>query len=196
MRSVLAQEYTVAKLRLLARSRPSDDWRPASSAIVYRLRRDGKEIKSPDIAVTGRGERYWLLRIEQKGGGVGVRAPDLNIGWVPQRLVFAARGSGPFQIAYGNRTVQSAAYPIATLIPGYGTDGELRAKLAVPGEQTVLGGAGQLRERVDHRKLLLWASLFLGVALLAWMAYRLSRQMTKTPSGSDSAAQNSRAPED
>jgi hypothetical protein len=59
-----------------------------------------------------------------------------------------------------------------------------------------LGGAGQLRERVDHRKLLLWASLFLGVALLAWMAYRLSRQMTKTPSGSDSAAQNSRAPED
>jgi hypothetical protein len=196
MRIDLPQENTVAQLRLLARSRPSDDWRPASSAIVYRLRRDGKEIKSPDIAVTGRGERYWLLRIEQKGGGVGVRAPDLNIGWVPQRLVFAARGSGPFQIAYGNRTVQSAAYPIATLIPGYGTDGELRAKLAVPGEQTVLGGAGQLRERVDHRKLLLWASLFLGVALLAWMAYRLSRQMTKTPSGSGSAAQNSRAPED
>jgi hypothetical protein len=175
----LPQVNTLAQLQMLSRSKPDENWRPVTNATVYRLRREGEDLKSPDIVASGRGERYWLLRVDQKGGGIGAGVPVLNIGWVPQQLVFTARGAGPFQLAYGNREAKAVAYPIDSLIPGYKTETELRVKPAKLGEPVTLAGVSRLREPVDYRKWALWASLVLGVAVLGWMAYRLSRQMVK-----------------
>ena len=55
-----------------------------------------RRARSPEIALTNVGERYWLLRVDPKGRGVGEGVPILQIGWPPQKLVFAARGGGPF----------------------------------------------------------------------------------------------------
>lgn len=192
LRFELPQVNTLAQVQVLARDQPSDEWRPAAGALVYRLRRDGNEVTNPEIVVAARGERYWLLRIDQKGGGIGAGAPALHIGWIPQQLVFAARGEGPFQLAYGNHAAPAAAYPIATLIPGYGTEQELRVKPAVLGEPITLAGAKRLREPIDYKKWALWVSLILGVAVLGWMAYRLSRQMSR---GASAGADRSRPPE-
>ena len=74
-----------------------------TSALVYRLRERDAEVASPEIIVTSHGERYWLLRIDQKGGGVGSGDWEIEIGWVPHKLVFAGRGSRPFQLAYGGQ---------------------------------------------------------------------------------------------
>ena len=155
---------------------------------AYRLRRDGEEVTSPEVAIISSGERYWLLRVDQKGGGVGTGAPVINIGWVPQRLVLAARGAGPFQLAYGNRSAKPASYSITSLIPGYRTDTEFKVKVASLGDQVTLAGAARLGEPIDYKKWSLWASLILGVLVLGWMAYRLSRQITK-PS-TDTAAES------
>ena len=66
--------------------------------LVYRLRQSGSEIASPDIQVGASGttaERWWMIRIDQRGGGLGSGTPVLNVGWVPHQLVFAARGAAP-----------------------------------------------------------------------------------------------------
>lgn len=192
LRIDLPQVNTLAQVQILLRDKPSEEWRPSASALVYRLRREGSEVTSPEVAVTARGERYWLLRVDQKGGGVGAGAPSLHIGWIPQQLVFAARGEGPFQLTYGNHGAPAAAYPIATLVPGYNTDQELRVKSAALGEQVTLAGAKRLREPIDYRKWALWTSLILGVAVLGWMAYRLSRQMSR---GASAGTDRSRSPD-
>ncbi len=40
-----------------------------------------------------------------------------------------------------------------------------------------LGGAEQLRKPPDVKRWVLWAALVLGVVVLGWMAWRLSREM-------------------
>ena len=179
LRVELPQVNTLVQVQVLARANTSDDWRLRASAVTYRLHHQGKEVTSPEIAVAGSGERYWLLRVDQKGGGVGPEAPVINIGWPPQKLVFAARGAGPFQLTYGNSEAKAASYPIDSLIPGYKTESELKVKPAALGEQVTLSGAVRLRAPPDYKKWALWGTLILGVLVLGWMAYRLSRQISK-----------------
>ena len=191
----LPQLNTLAQLQMLSRAKPDENWRPVTNATVYRLRHQGEDLNSPEIVVSGRGERYWLLRVDQKGGGIGTGVPVLNIGWVPQQLVFTARGAGPFQLAYGNREAKAVAYAIDSLIPGYKTETELKVKPAKLGNPVTLAGAARLREPVDYKKWALWASLVLGVAVLGWMAYRLSRQMARPQSPSPGRSQPVDRPE-
>ena len=137
--------------------------------------------RSPEIALTNVGERYWLLRVDPKGGGVGEGVPIFQIGWPPQKLVFAARGAGPFQLVYGNSTAKAAVFPIDSLIPGYKTYAECTVRSASLGEQVTLAGAARLRAQTDYKKWTLWGILILGVFVLAAMAYRLARQVKTTP---------------
>jgi hypothetical protein len=181
MRVQLPQVNSLAQVQILARATTSDEWRPVASATAYRLRDRDTEVTSQEIAITSRGERYWLLRADQKGGGVGSGVPAIEIGWVQQKLVFVARGAGPFQLAFGNAGAKPAAYPIESLIPGYKTDAEFKVKPATLGAQMTLSGAARLRAAWDYKKLALWGSLIFGVMLLGWMAWRLSRQIAKAP---------------
>jgi hypothetical protein len=183
VRVELPQVNSLAQLQLFARDQHSDEWRLLRSALVYRLRQGDTEVSSPDIELTTAGERYWLIRVDQKGGGTGGDAADLQIGWVAQKLVFAARGAAPFQLAYGSARVKPAAFAIESIIPGYKTDAEFPVKSAQLSEPVTIAGAAQLRMPWDYKKLSLWASLFVGVALLAWMAYRLARQIAKPVEG-------------
>ncbi len=115
----LPQPNTVAQVELLARDRADQPWRSVTRGVAYRLRQGGGEIVSPDLSFGTTPERYWLLRVDTRGGGLGEGLPRLHAGWVPQRLVFAARGAPPFQLAYGNREARAGAFAIETLIPGY-----------------------------------------------------------------------------
>jgi len=180
LRVDLPQVNSVAQVQILARAKNSEDWRLRSTAIVYRLHREGAEVTSPEIVLSADGARQLLLRVEQKGGGIGAGVPSIHIGWTPQRLVFAARGNGPFQLAYGNRDAKPAVYGIDALIPGYRTATEFAVKPAAIGPAVALGGAARLREAVDYKKWTLWAVLVLGVLALGVMAYRLSRQVTQS----------------
>jgi Protein of unknown function (DUF3999) len=181
LRVDLPQLNSLVQLQILSRAKNDEPWRLQTSATAYRLRRDETEVSSPEIALTNVGERYWLLRVDQKGGGVGDGVPILQIGWPPQKLVFAARGAGPFQLVYGNSTAKAAVFPIDSLIPGYKTDAEFKVRTASLGEQVTLAGAARLRAQTDYKKWTLWGILILGVFVLAAMAYRLARQVKTTP---------------
>jgi len=181
LRVDLPQLNSLVQLQILSRAKSDEPWRLKTSATAYRLRRDETEVSSPEIALTNVGERYWLLRVDQKGGGVGDGVPILQIGWPPQKLVFAARGAGPFQLVYGNSAAKAAVFPIDSLIPGYKTDAEFKVRTASLGEQVTLAGAARLRAQTDYKKWTLWGILILGVFVLAAMAYRLARQVKTTP---------------
>ena len=181
LRVELPQVNSLAQVQILARATTSDEWHLVTSATAYRLRDRDTEVTSQQIAITSRGEGYWLLRADQKGGGVGSGVPAIQIGWVPQKLVFVARGAGPFQLAFGNAGAKPMAYSIESLIPGYKTDAEFKVKRAALGAQITLSGAARLRAAWDYKKLALWGSLIFGVLLLGWMALRLSRQLAKPP---------------
>ena len=184
LRVQLPQVNTLVQAQILSRAKTSDQWRPVTSALAYRLREGDAEVSSPEIIVTSHGERYWLLQVDQKGGGVGSGALAIEIGWVPHKLVFAARGAGPFQLAYGSSRVKPAALAIDSLIPGYKTNAEFKVARATLGEQVTLAGVSRLGATRDYKTLALWGSLILGVSVLGWMALRLSRQVSSPPAES------------
>ena len=179
LRVELPQINSLVQLQIFSRAKTNDNWQSALSAVAYRLRDHETEVTSPEIALPVNNARYWLLRVDQKGGGVGSGAPGLQIGWVAQKLVFAARGAGPFQLAYGSSVVKPAAFAIESLVPGYNSESEFKIKPATLGAQITLAGAAQLRAPWNYQKIALWAVLIIGVGLLAWMALRLSRQIAK-----------------
>ena len=175
----LPQNNTVARVELSSRSDPRQPWRLLTSTVVYRLTQQGQQVASPDLAVAANADRYWLLRVDQKGGGLGSGTPKLSVGWVPQKLVFAARGNGPFQMAYGSSNIQPAAYPIDTVVPAWRTDKqpELTPGQVLP-ERLLAGPAAlQGQSRRDYKVWGLWSALVAAVMLLAWMAWRLTKQM-------------------
>jgi hypothetical protein len=193
----LPDPNTVVQVELLARDKSEQPWRAVTRGVAYRLRRDGSEITNPELTVGVTTHRYWMLRVDQRGGGLGSAAPRLEAGWVPHMLVFAARGEPPFQLAYGNREAKPGGFPIETLIPGYRDASGPRIRAAKAGEQQTinvssaraleqqqLGGEARLKEAVDWKRWSLWGSLVLGVLVLGVMAWRLMRQLDagKSPS--------------
>src|ERR1700682_6754816 len=91
----------------------------------------------------------------------------------PQEIVFAARGTGPFLIAYGNVSAASSALPVSTLVPGYA--------VAHTGVAAPLRHLEQAKPPREYRRATLWGVL-IGVVVLAWMAWQLSRQLNASSS--------------
>jgi Protein of unknown function (DUF3999) len=188
------QLNTVAQIQLLARDRAEDKWRHVGSATAYRLRGAGGDIVNPDIVLPVSTERYWLLKVDQRGGGFGAGEVRVEAGWLPHEVVFAARGEAPFRFAYGGKSATAGALAIGAVLPGY-KEGDLKLAMAarvgnVAGEAAP--APSLLRDPVqfvrglatsgDGKKWLLWGALVAGVLLLAWMAFRLLGEVSRKDS--------------
>ena len=186
----LATPNSIVPATLSARSSPTEPWQFAGSTVFYRLAQQGGDITSPPFPVAGNERRYWLLHVDPRSGATGQAPPPLRAGWQPQEIVFAARGPAPFTLAYGNLAASVGALPISTLVPGYDSMRELPASVATAAiaagaPQIVLGGPERLRKPPDVKRWVLWAALVLGVLVLGWMAWRLSREMAATAPDED-----------
>lgn len=190
----LPQPNTVAQVQILARERLDDAWRLAGSAVAYRLSRDGGEIANADVHVRSAGERYWRVRVDPKGGGIGSGALGLELGWLPHEVVFAARGAGPFTLAYGRADAKGGALALSAVLPRQ-DDGAAAAvaqhasvgapTTEVPPPPSLFAEpvrfARTLLENRDAKKWILWLVLVAGVGFLAWMALRLLHQVGGDP---------------
>jgi hypothetical protein len=179
----LATLNSIVPAMLSARANAATPWQPVGSTVFYRLESPGGDVMSPPIPVVGGERRYWLLHVDPRSGAGG-QAPPLRMGWQPQEIVFAARGRGPFMLAYGKHAATPGALAIATLVPGFDGMKELPASVVSAAGAIVtavsLGGTDRLRKPPDVKRWVLWAALALGVLVLGWMAWRLSREMAST----------------
>ncbi len=180
----LPQDNSVAPIALSSRNSENAQWRPALRTVAYRLRQDGQTIENATISIPPRAHRYWLFEVNQQGGGIGTGALDIEAGWLAHEIIFTARGAGPFRLAYGNSRIQGNALPVRTLVPNWGRDSAPGISIAMAGEPQMLAGPEATRQRVEPGKIGLWIALFASVAVLGFMAWRISRQMQSADSDS------------
>jgi hypothetical protein len=169
----LPELNTVIAVELLSRGRPRDAWRRVASRQFYRVNTADGELRNAPIDVAADSDRYWLARAAGLNGAPAAPPLRLQAAWTPSDIVFLARGSGPFIVAYGSALAPAAetdlsAMPAAVTV--------LRATL---GARRQLGGQARLAIPAEFpwRRVLLWAVLALSVCLLAWMAYRVTREL-------------------
>lgn len=170
LRIHLSQPNTVAQATLYSRAAPQDAWQPVWQTTLYRLHDANGDQENPPFALPPSDHRYWRLQVDTSGGGLGQGLPGLVFGWQPATLTFVARGQPPFTLAVGNAQT--------------GSETTARTSLLLDREQAVatakLGAAShnpvkQTPQAVNYRPYLLWAALLAAVALLGWMAWRLTR---------------------
>jgi hypothetical protein len=175
---VLPESNSVRKIELLSRARAADTWREVAQAELYRVSTGSSEHANEPIRIPADTDRYWLARQSQPTGSI----PDLKLqaAWDAMDVVFLAQGAGPFVVAYGNASVDSASVTLDPLVKG------VTVIQAQTGPSYVLGGAERLRpppKTLPWRMTILWIALGLGVVLLAWMAYSLSRELANRDQG-------------
>jgi len=172
----LPEINTVVDVELLSRERPQDAWHAVRRSGFYRLKSHGEELRNGPVAVTPTTDRYWLVRTDPRQGGLGAAAPHLAVEWTPHEVVFVARGAGPFYLAYGSSVAQSAAASL-TMLPK-----NLAIVPASLSSSELSGGESLLQPLAapfPWKTPLLWAVLIAGAGLLAWMAYRLSKDVAR-----------------
>jgi hypothetical protein len=188
LRFALPHVNSVARAEVLTRNRAEDAWRPVAAGTLYRLRRGGAEVTNADLSLAPNASRYWLLRVDQRGGGLGSGEVRLEIGWVPHQIVFAARGAQPFTLAYGTKNARPGALPITAVLPDYKEGEAISLKTAAlsaapaSAPRPAPGFSEYFRDAVESgqaRKWVLWASLVAGVLVLVWMALALLKQVGK-----------------
>lgn len=179
----LPQGNTVVRARLFSRSaEKKSPWRERFHGLLYNLVRDGKRLANDTIQLVVNDDPEWKLLIDTDGGGLGAGEPGLELGWVPPRLYFVARGEAPFTLAFAAAKVGKLNSDISSLLTTLqqSREGEGFIKLASPGSMYELGGRHRLLPMpppLPWQQWLLWATLSFGVLIVALMARSLYRQM-------------------
>ncbi|MFM9882531.1 MAG: DUF3999 domain-containing protein [Burkholderiales bacterium] len=196
VRVIAPQINSVAMVEVLSRAKSSDPWISRTRGTVFRLSKEGVESASAPSPVAVTSDRYWLVRVDQRGGGLGPGAPGLALEWQPHRLVFVARGESPFQLSFGSATAKSAMLPLEAVLPAAVVTQPGAAESAPPTAVAIaiaesasvraIAGDAARTPPFPYRTWALWASILAAVAMLAWMAWRLTRQLkTSAPPASD-----------
>lgn len=178
---VLPETNTIVSATLSAVRRDQKQLTTLWSGIAYRIAdgadgSDGSDTSTPITLGRARFTRF-ELEVEAKGGGIGAAMPELELSWMPEQLLFVARGDGPFTLVYGSAQAQPAAFN-ASEIPGIPDD--LPDNTVLAGPQVPHDGDIALRVQkpateLTQKTLLLWGTLVLAVILIAVLALRVLR---------------------
>ncbi|RFP14072.1 DUF3999 family protein [Duganella sp. BJB488] len=156
-------------------------WRfdPLVSSTFYRITQGGQMRSSGDIDVPPVHATQWVLRTMAPT----TARPALRLDWQPATLVFLASGNGPYTLAVGREHALPAVRELNQVAPGF-SDAELQKLEQVgagPATQQQGSGASEASAAVEaanaarQRLIVLWGVLLLGVAVLAFMVWRLLR---------------------
>lgn len=178
----LPERNTVIWATVMSRRQLSDPWHSVVAARFYRLANgDQPEIANPWAAIAENRDRYWLVQVDGEGGGIGAGELGLAVRWIPDRLLFVARGPGPYQLLFGSARVGAADTPLLLEPPG--DSSAIASTPVTPGPIVLTGGTERLLPPPPPspwKKWLLWGVLGGGVLVLAVIAWRLSRELGST----------------
>jgi hypothetical protein len=172
----IAQPNSLAPGTLYGRMDAKANWQPVSSGLLYRLTQNGQDVIQDELLLSGRAVRQLKLEVDERGGGLGNKAPQLRVAVRAVQVVFLARGNGPFSLAIGSQTAKPANLPLTTLIPGYSAQQMASLGRAEPVTAPVTLPAPiepapvVVAASIDWKRIGLWAVLVLGVIFLGWMA--------------------------
>lgn len=177
LRVHLPQNNTITSANILVRNKSDAPWQILSTSSLYRMDKAGKTYTSPDIVLSssyGQAWRFWRLQFNQANGGIGTENPSLSLGWLPQTVVWNARGQAPFHLQVGENQNISNTVAIESLIPDYKIEKVLQLPVAnIVQTQDAAPATSNWTSAPDYKTWALWGGLFLGVLLLAGMAYSL-----------------------
>lgn len=191
LRLPLSDANSLVPVRVQGRVDTTQPWAVVAQGVLYRLPQQGRNVREHDGQENERREEElrlpgWPLselrvQVDARGGGFS-SAPQLQYALSGQRLVFLARGEGPYRLLLGNAKAAPVELPLTTLMPGYSSE-QLRelpkATLLLPAApaapEQVPSGAASSEAQADWQRLALWAVLLAGVLLLGLMAYSLLR---------------------
>jgi hypothetical protein len=176
---------TVIEADLYSAADAAGPWLHHFSGVLYQLERPEGALRNAEIAVPAIRRRYFKLAVAEKGGGLGGGVPALDVAWMPEQLLFVARGAGPFAVAYGRAQVPQARFDAAELIrsalpPDADPRREISRETAVLGPVKTVADPSVLeprKEPIPPRTIALWAVLVGSVAIVLALSVRLLRRM-------------------
>ena len=114
----------------------------------------------------------------------------IDLGWKSDELIFMARGTPPFLLAYGSGKIESVQSASRTdmVLAAVKQQGEGVVLNAGLGKKIQLGGEAALEPPAPPKPWktwLLWGVLIVGVLLMAIMAMSLMKDMQKATGETD-----------
>jgi len=179
---LLSEPNTLIEAELESSATRTGRYLPAFAGQIYRVKHQGHELASPPVDVAPRRHRYFRLRATAKGGGLGGQVPDIEVEYVPDQLLFIARGPQPFKLAYGSHAARASAFDSEQVLAVIDVDAreQLPRQSARAAPARSLGGPKALMPPPQPRPLrtyALWAVLVTSTLVLAALAIRLLRQL-------------------
>jgi hypothetical protein len=176
------QDNALLPVRILGRNEAAQPWALLGQTVVFRLSNAGAPVTSnPPVDLHGASARW--LRVESfNGSNLAAAKLSASAEFEPLQLVFVASGAGPFELALGRAGTPAVALPLATIASTLGKAKIEELPAAHIGAAVARhGGAGPLarvwRDYVQSKRVVLWAVLVAGVALLGGVAWSLLRQL-------------------
>jgi len=161
---------------------PEGPWHRLFHGLIFDIEHAGTRHRNDTIATGALRQRYYRLEVSTRGGGVGGRAPTLDLAWRPEQLIFVARGPAPFGLSYGRAGVERSDFDFSDLLAITQHSGrELPVESAILGRERAVADPSVLDPPalpLEPRTIALWLALILAVALVAGMSLRVLRQMS------------------
>jgi hypothetical protein len=178
-----AQSNTLVRAEIESRPGDDSDWHLRTRSSFYALTLQGKTLVNEPVPCPSTADRFWRLSVTTDGSGLsaGTVAPQLKLGWRQDQLIFVGRGAGPYTLAFGSTQLADTVPRDDLLLATMRDTGlESLTRHIEPGPLTILGGEQVLQPHLSAaswKKMLLWGVLLAGVALLAFMAWTIYREM-------------------
>ncbi|MGB3211587.1 MAG: DUF3999 domain-containing protein [Desulforhopalus sp.] len=172
---------------LSIQSRPDDDtgWKTRCEQVFHHLTFNGAAIHSEPCSFPMTTDHLWRVVVRQDGAGLrsDSRMITMQLGWQPNELIFIGRGTPPYLLAFGSGKLAQKEKNAGDgmVLQAIKTESSAQVvDVAQLGKSISLGGDSALRspsQPPPWKQWFLWAVLVLGVALLAFMARSLNREI-------------------
>jgi hypothetical protein len=175
----LPQTNTITNVTISVRNKTNEPWTYLTNSGLYNMTQQGNTLTNPDIALSTTTARYWQLQFNQAHGGISEANPSLSVGWLPDTIVWNARGEAPFSLNVGEKPDFVNKVSISDLMHNVEIEKIKKlpqAKLINSSDKntnTIVNKQNTWASTPDYKTWLLWSGLLLGVMLLAGMAYSL-----------------------
>lgn len=116
VRVALPEDDSLIEVDLASYAKPGDAPQELWRGTVYRVLQGGARLEGPTIDLPRRAHRFYRLRVAHKGGGLGRGAPELELRYRPQQLLFVARGQAPYHLAYGYHAAKPSSFDPAQVL--------------------------------------------------------------------------------